>query len=200
MGGHHVGSALVIEDGRATGIFTEQDVLRALASDFDAAHHPVADWMTHDPTTVGIEADVRTARDLMLDSGFRHLPVLDGAELVGIVSIRGHLARRVTSPRSRCALARELLHGRLERDPHVLEHLAGVGRRLAVLAPHRSSNGGCGDLYGLLEHCPVELSRHRGSDLRCRFRTGYPSRRYSYARSPVSASPRISVWISLVPS
>jgi CBS domain-containing protein len=88
MGGHHVGSALVIEDGRATGIFTERDVLRALASDFDAAHHPVADWMTHDPTTVGIEADVRTARDLMLDGGFRHLPVLDGAELVGIVSIR----------------------------------------------------------------------------------------------------------------
>jgi CBS domain-containing protein len=44
--------------------------------------------MTHDPTTVGIEADVRTARDLMLDGGFRHLPVLDGAELVGIVSIR----------------------------------------------------------------------------------------------------------------
>ena len=33
MGGRHVGSALVIEDGRATGIFTERDVLRALASD-----------------------------------------------------------------------------------------------------------------------------------------------------------------------
>jgi CBS domain-containing protein len=37
---------------------------------------------------VDVEADVRTARDLMLDGGFRHLPVLDGGELVGIVSIR----------------------------------------------------------------------------------------------------------------
>ncbi len=88
MGGRHVGSALVIEGGRATGIFTERDVLRALGSDFDAAHHPVADWMTHDPTTVDIDAEVRTARDLMLDGGFRHLPVLEGTELVGIVSIR----------------------------------------------------------------------------------------------------------------
>jgi CBS domain-containing protein len=88
MGGRHVGSALVIEDGRATGIFTERDVLRALASDFDAAHHPVGDWMTHDPMTVDVETDVRAARDLMLDGGFRHLPVLDGSELVGIVSIR----------------------------------------------------------------------------------------------------------------
>jgi CBS domain-containing protein len=88
MGEHHVGSALVLDGGRAAGIFTERDILRALASNFDAAHHPVADWMTNDPTTVEAEADVRTARDLMLAGGFRHLPVLEEGELVGIVSIR----------------------------------------------------------------------------------------------------------------
>jgi len=88
MGERHVGSALVIEDDRASGIFTERDVLRALASDFDAAHHPVADWMTHNPTTVDVWADVRTARNLMLDGGFRHLPVLESGRLVGIVSLR----------------------------------------------------------------------------------------------------------------
>jgi CBS domain-containing protein len=88
MGERHVGSALVIEDDRATGIFTERDVLRALASDFDAAHHPVADWMTHDPMTVDVSTDVRTARNLMLDGGFRHLPVLEAGRLVGIISIR----------------------------------------------------------------------------------------------------------------
>jgi CBS domain-containing protein len=88
MGAHHVGSALVVHAGRAAGIFTERDVLRALASDFDAAHHPVADWMTHDPVTVDAGTEVRTARDLMLDGGFRHLPVTQAGELVGIVSIR----------------------------------------------------------------------------------------------------------------
>jgi len=88
MGGRGVGSALVLDGGTPTGIFTERDVLRALASDFDAAHHPVADWMTHDPVSIEADADVSVARDLMLARGFRHLPVTDGGTLVGIVSLR----------------------------------------------------------------------------------------------------------------
>jgi CBS domain-containing protein len=88
MGGRGVGSALVLDGGSAAGIFTERDILRALASDFDAAHHPVADWMTHDPVTVEAGTDVAVARDLMLERGFRHLPVTDDGVLVGIVSLR----------------------------------------------------------------------------------------------------------------
>jgi CBS domain-containing protein len=88
MGGRGVGSALVLDGPIAVGIFTERDILRALASDFDAAHHPVADWMTHDPVTIDADADVARARDLMLERGFRHLPVLEGGSLVGIVSLR----------------------------------------------------------------------------------------------------------------
>ena len=88
MGGHHVGSALVLEGTRPAGIFTERDALRALASDFDAAHHPVEQWMTRDPLTIESSMDIREARDLMLDRGFRHLPVTEGGVLVGIVSIR----------------------------------------------------------------------------------------------------------------
>jgi CBS domain-containing protein len=88
MGERSVGSALVLEGGEPAGIFTERDILRALASDFDAAHHPVGDWMTHDPVTVDASVDVAEARDLMLRRGFRHLPVLEGGVLVGIVSLR----------------------------------------------------------------------------------------------------------------
>lgn len=88
MGAHHVGSALVFRDGRMAGIFTERDVLRALASDFDAERHPVEQWMTPDPTTIAAEAGVREARDLMLERGFRHLPVMDDENVVGIVSLR----------------------------------------------------------------------------------------------------------------
>lgn len=93
MGGRGVGSALVLEGGTPAGIFTERDVLRALASDFDAAHHPVADWMTHDPATIDADADIGTARDLMLERGFRHLPVLEDGAVVGIVSLRDLSAR-----------------------------------------------------------------------------------------------------------
>ncbi len=88
MGARGVGSALVVEAGRVAGIFTERDVLRALAGDFDAAHHHIEQWMTHDPVGIDASAPVREARELMLREGFRHLPVTDGGALVGIVSIR----------------------------------------------------------------------------------------------------------------
>ena len=88
MGAHHVGSALVLDRGRPAGIFTERDILRALAADFDAAQHHISQWMTPDPVTVPTGTDVREARDIMLDRGFRHLPVMDGTALVGVVSLR----------------------------------------------------------------------------------------------------------------
>jgi CBS domain-containing protein len=88
MGENHVGSALVLDGERTSGIFTERDILRALASDFDAAHHPVEHWMTRDPVTVEVATEARAVRDLMLASGFRHVPVTDDGRLVGIVSLR----------------------------------------------------------------------------------------------------------------
>ena len=88
MGGRHVGSAIVLGDGGVSGIFTERDVLRALATDFDAAHHAVEQWMTRNPATIAPEAPVRDARELMLERGFRHLPVVEDGNLVGIVSLR----------------------------------------------------------------------------------------------------------------
>lgn len=88
MGGRHVGSALVLEDGRAAGIFTERDVLRALGSDFDAAKDPVGQWMTRDPEGVDVATGVREALRLMLERGFRHLIVTDEGKLVGIISLR----------------------------------------------------------------------------------------------------------------
>ena len=88
MGGNQVGAALVLEAGVPVGIFTERDALRALASDFDAAHDPVTQWMSSEPMTIGPDAEIREARDLMLEHGFRHLPVVEGGRVVGVISIR----------------------------------------------------------------------------------------------------------------
>lgn len=85
---HRVGAALVCQEGSLAGIFTERDILRALSQDFDAPGHPVSHWMTRDPRTVEPADTVEAARQLMLDGGFRHLPVKDGESLVGMVSIR----------------------------------------------------------------------------------------------------------------
>ncbi len=92
-----VGSVLVLEGGALLGIFTERDVVRA----FDQLHadparvSPISKGMTRDPKTIDPDATVGEAMDRMLDGGFRHLPVMEGESLVGIVSMRD-LARSIS--------------------------------------------------------------------------------------------------------
>jgi CBS domain-containing protein len=88
MGERRVGSALVIEGQSLLGIFTERDVLRALGEQFDAAGHPVSEWMTAEPVSTPPDTDVAVALKTMLDGGFRHLPVVEGGTVVGVVSMR----------------------------------------------------------------------------------------------------------------
>lgn len=88
MGSRKAGSVVVLRDGKLEGIFTERDVVRALAAYFDAAKHPVEEWMARDPKTVGPDTDESVALDIMLENGFRHLPVVDGGTVVGMISIR----------------------------------------------------------------------------------------------------------------
>lgn len=97
MAAARVGSALVMESDRLLGIFTERDILTALQREPDTAlSHPVADWMTPDPITVSPDVSVLEALGLMLGGGFRHLPVVSGEKVVGVVSLRdlaGNLAQ-----------------------------------------------------------------------------------------------------------
>jgi len=88
MGMQRVGALLVMEHGRLEGIFTERDLVRALSYDIGASSQPVAQWMTRDPVTVGPDASVAQALEVMLTKHFRHLPVLEGESVVGVVSIR----------------------------------------------------------------------------------------------------------------
>lgn len=88
MGGRHVGSALVMDGDSLLGIFTERDVLRALSQDFDAPSDRVAAWMTRSPKTVSPDTDAHEALSTMLRGGFRHLPVVEGDHVIGMVSIR----------------------------------------------------------------------------------------------------------------
>jgi len=85
------GSVLVVDGGSLVGIFTERDVLRALTGSpsADAARvSPVSRWMTPDPVTVDPETSVGDALNEMLFRGFRHLPVVQGDAVVGMVSMR----------------------------------------------------------------------------------------------------------------
>lgn len=87
MHGRGVGAVLVLDDGRLVGILTERDMLRAVATGH-APDEPVAEWMTHHPETIESTDTTEHAGVLMIHGGFRHLPVVDGGELVGILSLR----------------------------------------------------------------------------------------------------------------
>jgi CBS domain-containing protein len=82
-----VGAVLVIESGRLVGILTERDVLRAVAGGI-SDETLVSDWMTRDPETMAPDETTRQAAILMIHGGFRHMPIVDGDEVVGMLSIR----------------------------------------------------------------------------------------------------------------
>jgi CBS domain-containing protein len=92
---HKVGSACVLQGSFLAGILTERDVLRAAASGADLTISTVNEWMTPDPQYARPETLVDEAAQTMFRNGFRHLPVLDGKHLCGIVSLRDLFAARI---------------------------------------------------------------------------------------------------------
>jgi CBS domain-containing protein len=91
---HRIGAVIVSADGtHIDGIVSERDVVRAMAADPDAGTtggvrpKPVSAIMTAKVRTLGPDDTVDDAMQVMTSSRIRHLPVVDGDELVGIVSI-----------------------------------------------------------------------------------------------------------------
>jgi CBS domain-containing protein len=83
-----VGSVAVEVDGALEGILTERDVLRAVTEDADLDREPVSAWMTAYPDSFTPEMDVVEAANWMLATGYRHLPVVDGDTVIGVISIK----------------------------------------------------------------------------------------------------------------
>ena len=83
----NVGSIVVVDGERVVGILTERDILRAFAAEAGASA-PLREWMTHSPETCEPDQTMEHAMTLMLLGAFRHLPVVEGERLVGILSLR----------------------------------------------------------------------------------------------------------------
>jgi CBS domain-containing protein len=88
MARNKIGSALIMEGGKLIGIFTERDTVRAISQSHDAPDHEISSWMTGDPKTISPDIDVDDAMKTMLAQGFRHLPVVERGEVIGMVSMR----------------------------------------------------------------------------------------------------------------
>lgn len=88
-----VGAVAVVDDGELKGVMSERDlVYRIVAAGLDADKTKVSDIMTPDPVTVQASETLSHALEQMRDRKFRHMPVLDGNKLVGMISIRDMFA------------------------------------------------------------------------------------------------------------
>ena len=89
MAEHQCGSVLVTEHGRLLGIFTEGDLVRrVLAPGRDPNLTLLVEVMTADPDTIRPRESVDEAIRRMDEYGYRHLPVVDGGAVVGMVALR----------------------------------------------------------------------------------------------------------------
>ena len=88
MTAKNVGAVVVKDFGRLIGVLTERDMLRAMAARVHTSDARVRQWMTEDPITAPPDMSFEEAQKIMLDKGFRHLPVVDGDTILGIVSLR----------------------------------------------------------------------------------------------------------------
>ena len=96
----NVGSVVVKDFGTLIGILTERDLLKAMAARVHSSEARVRQFMTVDPVTATPEMDCEEAEQLMLDKGFRHLPIVEGDDVLGVVSLRRVVAATKTAAAS----------------------------------------------------------------------------------------------------
>jgi CBS domain-containing protein len=83
-----VSSAVVSDYGRLIGIVTERDLTRAVAGRVHSSEARVREWMTSEPITLARDSSAGEAARIMLEHGFRHIPIVEDEHTIGIVSIR----------------------------------------------------------------------------------------------------------------
>jgi CBS domain-containing protein len=88
MRAQNVGAVVVKDHGRLIGILTERDMLRAMAARVHTSEARARQWMTEEPVTAAPDMTADEAAEVMLAHGFRHLPVVDGPNVLGIISLR----------------------------------------------------------------------------------------------------------------
>jgi CBS domain-containing protein len=93
---HNVGALPVLRNGELAGIFSERDIMnRVVAAGRTPGLTEVSEVMTANPRAVAAEESIEECLFIMREFGFRHLPIVEGKELKGLVSLRDLLMRQV---------------------------------------------------------------------------------------------------------
>jgi CBS domain-containing protein len=101
MAEKNVGALLVMREGKLIGIFSERDYARRMIlKGKHSKETPVIEVMTENTICVSSDKTVEECMELMTDKRVRHLPVLDGGRLIGIVSIGDVVKAIITEQQS----------------------------------------------------------------------------------------------------
>jgi CBS domain-containing protein len=93
---HNIGALPVLRNGELAGIFSERDIMnRVVALGRMPGTTKISEVMTANPKAVNVQETVENCMFLMREFGFRHVPIVDGKELKGLVSLRDILLRYV---------------------------------------------------------------------------------------------------------
>ena len=108
MAEKNIGGLLITEKGKLVGIFTERDYARKLILKGKSSKDTlIGELMTKNPFTVTPESSIEDCMQLMSDRHFRHLPVMENDQLIGIISI-GDVVRFI-----------------IEEQKSIIDHLQG---------------------------------------------------------------------------
>jgi citrate synthase len=98
------GSVVVTDAGKVVGILTERDLLRAAAASADPGNDAVALWMTAHPDVLGADEEVDAAWASLTAHHYRHLPVVEGNALRGVISLRDLMGMARIRPASESSI------------------------------------------------------------------------------------------------
>lgn len=91
---NNIGAVPVLESSRLVGIFSERDLMtRVVSRELSPSTTTISEVMTKDVTSVALEDCLPDCIELMQKNGYRHMPVIENDEVVGIISLRDLLDR-----------------------------------------------------------------------------------------------------------
>ena len=113
MNRRRIGAVCVVKGDDMVGVFTERDILtRVVSARLDPATTKVADVMTSPVITCGSRGEASDCASVMSHKHIRHLPVVDGGKLVGMVSTGDLMALQATEKQAFIEDLYQYLHGR----------------------------------------------------------------------------------------
>lgn len=111
MVNHNIGAVPVLRDGELVGVFSERDLMkRVVAGARSPGSTKVSEVMTPRPHSVSVEESVENCMFLMREHGFRHLPVVEGKQLKGFLSLRDLLLHNLSQKDSEARMMSDYIH------------------------------------------------------------------------------------------